>query len=96
MSDINKAAQIIEGRNEALDHLGINPEQWERLAHGTRRNRTRLEAARSATSKAAALTVAIAEERISDSPLGVIKWHFTAVQIGLTEPLRQTDYALQA
>ena len=88
--------QIIEGRNEALDHLGINPEQWERLAHATRRNRTRLEAARSATSKAAALTVAIAEERISDSPLGVAKWHVTATQIGWTEPLRQTDYALQA
>ena len=88
--------QLIEGRDEALDHLGITTTEWEQMPHDTRRNRMRFEAARSTTHKAAAQTVAISEEALSTSPLGAILWRWTGLLVGMTEPLRQTDYALQA
>lgn len=88
--------QIIEGRDEALDHLGIKTTEWERMPHDKRRNRMRFEAARSTTHKAAAQTVAISEEALSTSPLGSWLWLGVNFQVLVTEPLRQTDYALQA
>lgn len=88
--------QIIEGRDEALDHLGITTTEWERMSHDKRRNRMRFEAARSTTHKAAARTVANSEEVLSTSTTGAILWRWTGLLVGVTEPLRQTDYALQA
>lgn len=88
--------QITEGRDEALEHLGLSVRLWETLSHDTRRNRMRYEAARSGTSRSAAMTVATAERDLAVSAWGALRWHGTAIQIGLTEPLRQSDFTLQA
>lgn len=87
--------QIIEGRDEALEHLHIRPSEWEQMSHEKRRNRVVLEAHSTPLNKVAAMTVADAERALA-AGLGGIPWHATVMTIGFINPLRASDYTLQA
>lgn len=89
-------AQLIEGRDEALDHLGIDALAWERRAHETRRRGLVVKVATGGpTTKAAARTVALAEMGLS-GPMGCLHWHAAVIKLGLIEPMRSRDATLAA
>lgn len=87
--------QIIEGRDEALEHLHIRPSEWEQMSHEKRRNRVVFEAHSTPLNRVAAMTIADAERALA-SGLGFMPWHVTVVMIGLINPLRASDHTLQA
>lgn len=87
--------QIIEGRDEALEHLHIRPSEWEQMSHEKRRNRALFEARRSPLSLAAARTVAHAERSLA-AGIGGLPWHTALLSMAWINPLRASDYTLQA
>lgn len=58
-------AQIAEGRDEALDHLGIDPQAWDRLPGATQRARLASLARTGETNRAAVVTVATTERDLA-------------------------------
>lgn len=87
--------QIIEGRDEALEHLHIRPSEWEQMSHEKRRNRVVFEAHATPANRAAAITVADAERALGLG-VGPLQWHFTLMTMAWINPLRASDYILQA
>ena len=70
--------QIIEGRDEALLHLRISPAEWDRLLSGSRQARLIALSKVSLVDRAAALTVAHAEEPPEYAPL---QWALPIIRI---------------
>ena len=86
--------QHIEGRNEALDHLGINPTEWETLTHQTRRARLHyLTTLGGPTTKAAAITIAGAEMALAQG-FDRMNWYASAITLGYINPLKTSDVTL--
>ena len=88
--------QIIEGRDEALDHLGMNPTKWDALTDTEKVTRIRWITGFAPIIDAAALTIAEAE--MSTMPgLKRVKWLGVVIHLRFAPArYRQTDYALQA
>ena len=87
-------AQILEGRDEALEHLGISLVDWEVSTPAERRHLVR-EATHTSTDIAAAETVI--DATIHGATLkDAVDWFFFRIGVILRKPPAQTDYALQA
>ena len=89
-------AQIAEGRDEALDHLGIDPRAWDRLPGETQRARLAPLARTGETNRAAVVTVASAERDLA--AIGVrltwSTWLLALLLVTPTRPDRRSDYSL--
>lgn len=87
--------QIIEGRDEALEHLGLVPVLWARRDVSNQRA-VLMDGVLGSVSRAAALTVAIAEDDLTASPIARLGWLWLAVKLNVASEPRQSDYTLQA
>lgn len=86
-------AQILEGRDEALEHLGISLVDWETSGPDDRRRLLR-DATHDSTDLAAARTV-IDATAIRPGLDSVVWWIFWTGLVTAV-PRRRADYALQA
>ena len=86
-------AQILEGRDEALEHLGISLVDWETSGPDDRRRLLR-DATHDSTDLAAARTV-IDATAMRPGLDCILWWNFWARLVAAV-PRRRADYALQA
>ena len=89
-------AQIAEGRDEALDHLGIDPRAWDRLPCETQRARLAPLARTGETNRAAVVTVASAERDLAAISNRIVwsTWLIALLFVTPTRPDRRSDYSL--
>ena len=89
-------AQIAEGRDEALDHLGIDPQAWDRLPGERQRARLAPLARTGETNRAAVVTVAMAERDLAGigNRITWATWLFALLFVTPTRPDRRSDYSL--
>ena len=89
-------AQIAEGRDEALDHLGIDPRAWDRLPGATQRARLASLARTGETNRAAVVTVASAERDLAAISNQIVwsRWLLALLLVTPTRPDRRSDYSL--
>ena len=89
-------AQIAEGRDEALEHLGISPRAWDRLPAETQRIRLAARARTGETSRASVITVAMAERDLAGigNRITWATWLFALLLVTPTRPDRRSDYSL--
>ena len=89
-------AQIAEGRDEALDHLGIDPRAWGRLPGATQRARLASLARTGETNRAAVVTVASAERDLAAISNQIVwsRWLLALLLVTPTRPDRRSDYSL--
>jgi len=87
--------QIREGRDEALEHLGITPDQWASMEH--QRTWLKEQAHLSDLHAAAAVTIAQAEQATTEG-MARFNWAMTSISISLiaVDNLTRADFALQA
>ena len=89
-------AQIAEGRDEALDHLGIDPQAWDRLPSERQRARLASLARTGETNRAAVVTVASAERDLAAVSNRTVwaAWLLALLLVTPTRPDRRSDYSL--
>ena len=89
-------AQIAEGRDEALVHLGIDPRAWDRLPVERQRARLAPLARTGETNRAAVVTVASAERDLAAIANQIVwsTWLIALLLVTPTRPDRRSDYSL--
>ena len=89
-------AQIAEGRDEALDHLGIDPRAWDQLPSETQRVLLAARARTGETNRAAVITVAAAERDLAGigNRIAWATWLIARLLVTPTRPDRRSDYSL--